>query len=53
MEIGIRCGNQMIGINSLTQIINLSEEGTVRIDKCGHWVSRALGGEIQKDGVVQ
>ena len=35
------------------QIINLSEEGTVRIDKCGHWVSRALGGEIKKDGVVQ
>ena len=35
------------------QIINLFEDGTVRIDKCGHWVSRALGGEIQKDGVVQ
>ena len=35
------------------QIINLSDDGTVRIDKCGHWVSRALNGEIQKDGEVQ
>ena len=30
-----------------------SSDESVRIDKCGHWVSRALGGEIQKDGVVQ
>ena len=35
------------------QTISLSEDGTVRVDKCGHWVSRALNGEIKKDVGVQ
>ena len=35
------------------QILRLDENGTMRIDKCGHWVSRELNGNIYKDGVLQ
>ena len=35
------------------QILRLDENGTMRVDKCGHWASRELNGNVFKDGVLQ
>ena len=49
-------GGEAYGMTSspfMQQVLRLDANGTVRIEKNGHWVSRALNNDIYKDGELQ